>query len=590
MGPFISQRRSPGTIRRALRRKIPAPLRNPLRWRLVSGVILFAYSATHLINHALGNISLDALGAGARLKILVWDNPVGTVLLYGALLVHVVLGLNAIVTRYNWRLPIAQIVQAITGLAIPILLLPHIVDTRGAEAFWGVRVGYRQLLSQLWPGGILLQTVLLALVWMHGCIGIHQWLRAKPFYAKSVTGFAALATAMVIFAFTGFITGGRAVVAAGGAPGIPPEILAAANTTRNVVLAGLAMLALFHVARPLLRRGRRRLVIVYEAGDGGKQAVVARRGGTVLDASRAAEIPHASACNGRARCSTCRVLVLKGHDAAADPPNVAERQLLAKIKAPPNVRLACQYRPSRDIVVRRLVGAGEIYATAPADDPYRFGVEREVVALFADLRGFTGISERWLPYDVVHLLNAYFDRVARQIEAHGGEIDKFMGDGVMALFSKPGKIEDSARDALQAACAILQTVEAMNAENAREWESPLRVAIGVHGGPAIFGQIGGGTTPRLTRTALGRTINTASRLQDFAKTHEAALAVSAEMAALAEIGEAVGGERRIAELRGTTRSLEVLLFHDTARLSQSLGRTGETGMPAMAGHDRVKPV
>ncbi|MAU94690.1 MAG: adenylate/guanylate cyclase domain-containing protein [Fulvimarina sp.] len=563
--------RRPGTLQRALRQKIPARLRDPLRWRQATGIVLFAYATTHLLNHALGNISPDALAFGAGIKWAIWDNPVGTILLYGSLAIHIVVALQSLARRHNWRLPGTQIIQIATGLAIPIVLFPHIVATRGADILLGEQVGYDRLLAEIWPAGALLQTVLLTFVWVHGCLGIRQWMQTKPIYPRIAAALAAVATAILLLAFTGFVAGGRAVVANGPTKTpIPQEVFDASQATRLAVIASLAILILYQVLKPIIRRRRRRVVMHYDNGDGTTRAVVTARGGTVLEASRQADIAHASACNGRARCSTCRVLVLKGHDCLVDPPNAGEAALLKKIKAPPDVRLACQYRPSRDVTLRRLVGAGEIYDAATLADPYRFGVEREVVALFADLRGFTGIAERWLPYDVVHLLNAYFDRVSRQIEAHGGKIDKFMGDGVMALFPIGRQSERSAREALYAALKILQTVEAMNRENAAEWEAPLRVAIGIHGGPAILGQIGGGTHGPLARTALGRTINVASRLQDFAKAQEAALSVSADIVELAGIPRDGAGHRRIAELRGSTRAIEVVVFADAASLASAL--------------------
>ena len=558
-------------LRRALRRKIPSRLRDPLLWRQATGMVLFAYTTTHLLNHALGNISLDALGFGAQIKRLIWDNPVGTALLYGALVIHVFVALQSLATRHNWRLPTTQVIQIATGLSIPIVLFPHIVGTRGAEILFDERVGYLRLLAEIWPGGALLQTVLLTLVWVHGCLGMRQWLQTKTFYKDAEPAIAAAATAILVFAFTGFVASARAVAdGVANMDAVPADVIGAMQATRLGVLTTLAALLSLYVLRPVLRRRRRRVAMIYDNGDNTRRVVVTAKGSTVLDASRQADIPHASACNGRARCSTCRVLVVKGHDLVVDPPNAAEAALLKKIDAPPNVRLGCQYRPSRDVALRLLVGAGEIYDAATLADPSRFGVEREVVALFADLRGFTGISERWLPYDVVHLLNAYFDRVARQIEANSGEIDKYMGDGVMALFSQTAQIERSAREALTAALRILETVEALNAENADEWETPLRVAIGIHGGPAILGQIGGGANASRSRTALGRTINAASRLQDFAKTQEAALAVSADILRLAGIADNGIGARLIAELRGSTKTLEVAIFADAASLSQAL--------------------
>ena len=391
MSASVQDTRRREALRRVFRQKVPARLRDPLRWRQATGMVLFAYATTHLINHGLGNISLDALAAGARVKRLIWDNPVGTVVFYGALVIHVLVALQSLATRHNWRLPTTQVIQIATGLSIPILLFPHIVGTRGAEVLFGERVGYTRLLAELWPDGALMQTMLLVLVWIHGCLGMRQWLQTKPFYQKVAPGFAALATAILVFAFTGFVASARSV-AEGLSPqdAVPADVIAAAGTTRMAVLAALGMLASLYALKPVLRRRRRRVVVLYDNGDGTRRAVVAARGSTILEASRQGDISHAAACNGRARCSTCRVLVLKGHDLAADAPKAAEAALLKKIKAPPNVRLACQYRPSRDVALRRLVGAGEIYDASTFADPYRFGVEREVVALFADLRGFTG--------------------------------------------------------------------------------------------------------------------------------------------------------------------------------------------------------
>ncbi|MBO0906007.1 adenylate/guanylate cyclase domain-containing protein [Jiella sonneratiae] len=580
--------RNAGTLR-LLRRKIPPRLREPLRWRQATGMVLFAYAATHLANHALGNISSEALGFGAWLKRLVWDNPVGTLLLYGALVIHVGLALHSLATRHSWRLPATQVVQIATGLSIPILLFPHIVSTRGAEVLFGETVGYSRLLHAIWPAGALLQTVFLCFVWVHGCLGMRQWLQNRSDYQRLAPTFAILATALLVFAFTGFVTAGRVAARRTDIAAIPPEVAAAAQTVQTVVLVSLSGIFGLMLLWPYLGGGRR-IVLRYDNGDGTARSVTAPKGSSVLEVSRSADIAHASACNGRARCSTCRVLVLRGHDLVADAPNAAERLLLQKIKAPPNVRLGCQYRPSRDVTLRRMVGAGEIYDVADLADPYRFGVEREVVALFADLRGFTGISERWLPYDVVHLLNAYFDRVARQIEANRGEIDKFMGDGVMALFHRKNDLASAARDALTAALEILRTVEAMNEENRDSWQVPLQVAIGIHGGSAILGQIGGGGQARPARTALGRTINAASRLQDFAKTLDVALVVSDDVARLAGIGESDELMRVVAELRGSTRSLEVTVFSDLdaveRAVSQAWGEADDV-RPAAPGLGRL---
>src|SRR5262249_41423293 len=122
-------------------------------------------------------------------------------------------------------------------------------------------------------------------------------------------------------------------------------------------------------------------------------------GWTVLEASRAAGIPHASVCGGRGRCSTCRIRVA-GDPAALPPPSPQEQRVLQRIGAPPTVRLACQLRPDRDLAVTPLLDVATGAGAALAPERSRNGEEREIAVLFADLRGFTRFAERKLPYDV----------------------------------------------------------------------------------------------------------------------------------------------------------------------------------------------
>ncbi|MCQ0989392.1 adenylate/guanylate cyclase domain-containing protein [Jiella marina] len=583
-GTTVSSKRAlrAAALRRVWRSRLPPALLDVGRWRQVSGLILFAYAAMHLANHALGNLSLSAMQAGAAFKGALWGNPIGFTLLYGSLLVHVVLAVAGVWQRRNWKLPALQTIQIAAGLAIPLLLFPHIVATRGADVLWGNDVGYRELLALVWPGGAVLQTLLLTIVWLHGCLGVHMWLKGRSWFDRTAPFLACLATALVVFAFTGFVSGGRAVLPNPPMPlGAAADIVQAADSMRAGAAMALTLLIAAIILRPVVGR-RNRVLVAYDGLDRSRRVVTAMKGASVLEASRSAAIPHASACGGRGRCSTCRILVLKGHDREKDAPGLTEARLLAKIGAPPDVRLACQYHPSGNVTVRQLVGAGEIYDRSILGDSSRFGVERETAVLFADLRGFTGIAERLLPYDVVHLLNAYFDRAARAIETHGGEVDKFMGDGLMAVFSV-GSIEKASRDAADAALAILEIVDEMNARVGKEVGSPLRVAVGLHAGTAIFGRIGGGSQRgQLARTALGRTVNTAARLQDFAKENDVPLVVSRKLAKLGELDEPNGVRSTLATLRGTARPTSVLLFPETSLLRAALEPANQGDQRAIA--------
>jgi adenylate cyclase len=250
---------------------------------------------------------------------------------------------------------------------------------------------------------------------------------------------------------------------------------------------------------------------------------------TVLDASRASGIAHASVCGGRGRCSTCRVRVTHGLE-HLPPPRDSEHRVLARVGAAPDVRLACQTRPTRDLAVMPLLAPSITPGQALHTD-VRQGHESEIVVLFADLRGFTRMAEHKLPYDVVFVLNRYFETVGTAITRAGGVTNQFTGDGVMALFGLEDGAAAGCRQAVVAARAMVQGMAALNADLAGELPVPLRIGIGIHAGPAVVGQMGWG--PSFYLTAVGDTVHVAARLEQATKDYEAELVVSDEVARLA---------------------------------------------------------
>jgi len=139
------------------------------------------------------------------------------------------------------------------------------------------------------------------------------------------------------------------------------------------------------------------------------------------------------------------------------------------------------------------------------------GEEREVTILFADLRGFTTLSEKLPPRELLALLNRYLDRMSAAIEAHGGVIDKFIGDAIMALFGAPVAQGDAADRALAAALAMEHALVALNAELAAEDRPPLAIGIGVNTARVVAGNIG--SHRRLNYSVIGDGVNVAARLQ-----------------------------------------------------------------------------
>jgi adenylate cyclase len=501
--------------------------------------VLFAYVLTHLLNHALGLISLAAMQAGQVWFLQVWRSPGGTVALYGALIAHALLGLWSLYERRTLRMPLWQAMQAALGLSIPPLLLGHLIGTRVAFEMFGTEASYTRVLLVLWhlsPEAGLRQAVTLAVVWIHGCMGLHFWLRFRPWYPRLIIPLFGAALLLPVLALLGFVEGGREVSRLAKAPGWiadtlrstrapgPTERAALASLQSTVLTLYSGALAMVLVARAVRAVATRRRTIGITYPDG--RLVQVAPGFTVLEASRSAGIPHASVCGGRGRCSTCRVRIVRGwQDLPAPSPE--EARVLQRVGAPPSVRLACQLRPRADVAVAPLLPTSAASSTATTVE-HRPGREQEVAVLFADLRGFTGVAEHKLPYDVVFLLNRYFDVVGRAIEDAGGIANQFTGDGVMALFGVDTGPDDGARQALAAAHRLVTGLANLSRELAHELPAPLRMGIGIHVGHAVVGRMGYGHGVYLT--AVGDTVHVASRLEQLTKDYDCEAVITEDVA------------------------------------------------------------
>lgn len=149
---------------------------------------------------------------------------------------------------------------------------------------------------------------------------------------------------------------------------------------------------------------------------------------------------------------------------------------------------------------------------------------REITVLFADLRGFTALSEQHAPETVAGWLDEYFGRMVREVFRHGGTLDKFLGDGLMAYFGAPLPQDDHAAAAVACARDMIGALAELNARRRERGEPELDVGIGLHSGPAIVGNIG--PEERREYTAIGDTVNVASRLESLTKRFETPMVVS----------------------------------------------------------------
>ena len=549
---------------------------NIRRARIVTGLVLFTYLTTHLINHSLGLISLDAMEAGREWFLALWRNPLSTALLYGSLLTHFTLALYALYQRRHLRIPFWEALQLTLGLCIPLLLAVHFVGTRMAYEWYGVEDLYAKTVLTLWrqnPVNGLRQASLVLIAWTHGCIGLYFWLRLRPWYPRYAAALYALALLLPVFALLGFVQAGRELdyLIAGNPdwieqlyertkvlrPGRGEDLVSLRDGIIYGFWACLGAVLLARAARHAFER-RRRFRIAYPDG----RQVQVPRGFSVLEASRFARIPHASVCGGRGRCSTCRIRVT-GPTSALPPASAAEQRLLQRVGAPPNVRLACQLRPKGNVSVTPLLPANAQASDGYAQPSYLAGQERTIAVMFADLRTFTGIAEQKLPYDLVFLLNSYFEAVGEAITSAGGSVDKFIGDGVMALFGVESGPEEGCRQALAAARSMVERIDRLSASLKEELPQPLKIGIGIHCGPAVVGRMGYGTTVHVT--AIGDTVNVASRLQDSTKEYSCQLVISHEVAQRSGLNTAALPRHELT-VRNRREALTIFVVEDVTML------------------------
>jgi adenylate cyclase len=528
------------------------------RLRLLSGLTLLAFAVTHLANHALGIISLDAMLAGQRVIMLPWRSLPGTALLLAAGVTHLALVLHKQIVRPTLRMPWVEAVRLLLGVVTLNVLFLHATPMIIHNLTHTEPASYPEFLVTLTLDSWVFwnQMLLVTAAWAHGCMGLHLWLRLRAWYRMNLPALVTLAVLLPVLALLGVLNGARE--SRGRLPFPPPPAAAQAQAAmeRQSIYALYAALSLQAGAAALrlgvqaLRRRRGQVSVRYP---GGRQAQ-GFKGSSVLDISRMGGIPHAAVCGGRGRCSTCRVHVDAGWE-HLPPPQEAERRILQRIKAPERVRLACQLCPLADLAVTPLVPANARARDALPYGRMLFGTEQEVVVLFADLRGFTRLSEGKLPYDVVHILNQYFAEMGEVIEAAGGYLDKFIGDGIMALFGLRDGAHAGAVNALNAAKAMGARLEVLNARLAMDLPQPLRLGIGIHAGPAIVGEMGYKRATSLT--AIGDTVNVASRLESATKIAGCQLIVSAQAARQAGVDLSAFPLRRL-KVRGRE---EVLLVH-----------------------------
>src|SRR6266481_4593112 len=517
--------------------------------RLGCGLVLFAYLVSHFLNHALGNISMDALADGVYYHAGFWQFLPVAIVFYTAALVHTGLGIWALYERRQFRWKAIEPLQLVLGLSIPALIITHIIGVRLSQTLFGHEKLYPQVFFAywiVWPPKMWLMYAVMIIAWIHGCIGLNFWLRMKPFYQIAGPFLLGAAVLVPTLAILGLYQGGRSVVDSDSVEwraenlspdrvGTPAQQALLLSIEDYFLIGYLGLVGLV-----LLGKGARALherrggMITLSYGDG--RTVRVPKGLSVLEASLRNNVPHASVCGGRARCSTCRIRII-GDYSSLPQPSKREAFVLNRVGAgaDPAIRLACQLRPNTDLSFFQIFLPQITAATLRTSSPARIGEERYLVSMFVDMRGSTRLAENRLPFDTVFIVNRFLGAVSKAVIECGGQPNQFVGDGQLALFGLNCNPQTACRQALQAAAMIAANVDELNQFLSHDLREPIRFGIGIHGGEVIIGDIG--YRDHMVFTALGDAVNVAARLQDMTKSLACEAILSEEVRIAAGLAE-----------------------------------------------------
>lgn len=537
--------------------------------RLTSGLILMFFVLCHLLSHIFLLVSLPIADKVLDAMMWFWRSDAGSIVLASTVVVHVSNALWSLYIRRYLRMPAWEIAQLAMGLLIPPLVIIHIVGTKVSDKFFGTATNYPAVLAAHWlsppylgvPWLVALQFLALLTVWIHACIGLHFWLRIRQWYPAWMPILGTVAVLIPALSLAGFIAGGNYIWREAEDPDFIANVVRDAKFTEEasagawrwvrysfLAYGGLVLLPFAgRFVRGFVRRVNRppRLTFV----DGRKMTIVP--GATVLETLRANNVPLAAVCGGRARCTTCRIRVVNGLELLPKPVGL-EAAALTRIAAPAGVRLACQLRPTASIGVVPLL-TPDASATHGLMRAGMEGAERQITVMFIDLRGSTTLSETRLPYDVLFILNQFFDEMSTALAATGGHYSNFTGDGLMAIYGlyAPERTNCSVQ-AMRGAREMLSRLDKVNARLKADLKEPLRIGIGIHFGEAIVGAMGPPKSQIVT--AIGDTVNTTARLEGLTKEYNCSLIVSQAAAQAAGL-KLDGHELHTATVKGRVGSI-----------------------------------
>ena len=490
---------------------------------------------------------------------------------------HTALGIWALYERRQFRWKAIEPLQLLLGFSVPALVIAHIIGIRLGQTLYGHEKLYPQVLFLYWvsaPWRIWMMLAVMSVAWVHGCIGLYFWLRMKAFYKRAAPFLLAAAVLVPTLAMLGFYQGGRIVIDNDSREwradnlterqvGTRAEAQVLDRITDYFLIGYLGLIGIALLARGVRAiNERRRGMINLSYGNG--RTVRIPKGLSVLEASLRNNVPHASVCGGRARCSTCRIRII-GDCSDLPEPSQREAFVLGRVGASdPSIRLACQLRPASDLSFFQLFLPHTMSADGHEFNPTRIGQERYLVSLFVDMRGSTKLAEKRLPFDTVFIVNRFLGAVSQAVIESGGRPNQFVGDGMLALFGLATSRQRACRQALKAAALIAANVDELNKFLEHDLREPLRFGIGINGGEVIVGDIG--YRDHMVFTALGDPVNVAARLQDMTKSLACEAVISDEVRATAGLDADALPQQEVA-IRGRNEPMIVRTVADARTLS-----------------------
>ena len=257
---------------------------------------------------------------------------------------------------------------------------------------------------------------------------------------------------------------------------------------------------------------------------GGDVSITSPAGKTLLESALAAGVPLFNDCGGMARCTTCRVRVVDG---TAPLRTTDEAEIARTLNWSDEIRLACQLQPANDLRVERLMRQELQREKTAGTAMGERSEERHIAVLFCDVNGFTEFAAQRMPYDVVHVINRLFLRIGEAVLGNSGYIDKYLGDGLLALWGiEGGEPADLILGAVRSALLMQYTVRELSTHLSPHFGADLSIRVGIHFGPAIIGRIGHPARQQLT--AIGDTVNVASRVESQNKELRTSLLITEE--------------------------------------------------------------